>query len=216
MRPDDRPIETEATPMSEDELVKILRDEELDAATFYTAEIATAQATALDRYHARPLGDELEDRSKVVTHDIEDTVNWIMPGLMRTFAPSDELITCDDPALDDDDKTLVDASSYLNHIFFNDNAGEEIIHDFAFDGLLQRIGVIRVGWDNPRPEPAKVMEGVTSEQLMKYAHDPEYEIISIAVDGEFDEEAEGEGPDEDDFGMSGDPQMNMSMEGEGH
>ena len=55
----------------DDELLKILKDEESNASTFYTSELAQAQAEALDRYHARPYGDEVEGRSKIVTHDIE-------------------------------------------------------------------------------------------------------------------------------------------------
>src|SRR5574343_527526 len=100
------------------DLLKILKEEETDAATYYSSQLAESQAEAMDRYHARPYGDEVDSRSKVVTHDIEDTVNWLMPALMRTFEPSDDLISCDDDSVDDGAEILSATSQYLRHVFF--------------------------------------------------------------------------------------------------
>lgn len=163
--------------MNEDQLIKILREEEADAASYYDSELAQVQADAMDRYHAKKYGDEVDGRSQVVTHDIEDTINWVMPHLMRTFLESDELVICEDDGLDDGDPSLKIAADYLHHVFFKDNPGSEIIHDFAFDGLLQRTGVARLGWKDPDPSPPKIIEGVPLELLTKYVNDPEYEIL---------------------------------------
>jgi hypothetical protein len=163
--------------IDEKQLVKILKEEESDAASYYDSEVAQSQADAMDRYHAKPYGDELEGRSRVVTHDIEDTINWVMPGLMRTFLESDELITCDDDGIDAGDPSLKQAADYLNHVFFKDNPGTENIHDFAFDALLQKLAVCRVAWKDPEPKPEQILEGVTEEQLARYVNDAEYEIL---------------------------------------
>ena len=125
-------------------LLRILKDEEADAASYFTSELAESQADSMDRYHAKKYGDEVEGRSQVVTHDIEDTMNWIMPHMMRVFRESDELVCCDDPGLDDGDDTLKQAADYLHHVMFRDNDGEVLIHDFVFDGLLQKVGIVRV------------------------------------------------------------------------
>jgi len=163
--------------MSESALLRVLKQEETDSASYYDSEIAEAQSEAMDRFHARPYGDEVDGRSKVVTHDIEDTINWIMPSLMRAFAPSDELITVDDEALDDGHEILKQAADYVSHVWFKDNPGEVVTHDFCFDALLQKIGIIRTYWRDPEPKPAKMLEGVPIEQLTRYQQDPEYEIL---------------------------------------
>lgn len=171
--------------MTEDDLVRLLKDEEADSASYYTSELAQAQADAMDRYHARPYGDgsELPNRSAVVTHDIEDTINWIMPHLMRAFQASDELVSVDDDGLDDGDPVLSEASNYLRHVLFKDNDGDTFIHDFCFDGLLQKIGVARVYWCPPEPKAPQIVEGVPLDQLARYVNDPEYQIIAAAEDG---------------------------------
>jgi len=162
--------------MTEEKLVSILREEETDASSYYDSELAAKQAEAMDRFYARPFGNEIEGRSQVVTHDVEDTINWIMPKLMRAFMQADELISVEDPASDDTYNAKC-AADYLRHVFFKDNPGEENIYDFTFDGLLQKVGWIRVAWEDPKPKPPRVLEGVGPEQLQRYVDDPEYEIL---------------------------------------
>ena len=161
--------------MGDDELIAILRAEEADATSYYTSELATDQADAMDRYFAAAYGNEIEGRSQVRTHDIEDTINWILPDLMRVFKAG-EMVSCT-PNAADDEANVDDAADYLEHVFFVDNPGAAIIHDFAFDGLLQRLGVISVMWEDPKPRIPQILEGVSIEQLMKLDADPEYEIL---------------------------------------
>ena len=173
--------------MDDQALLRILKSEASDAGTYYESEMAKVQADALDRYHAKPFGNEIEGRSAVVTHDIEDTVNWVMPHLMRLFLQSDELVTCEDAGLDDGDPSIEQAQELLKHAFFKDNAGETVIHDFAFDAMVQRIGIARVYWKDPEPKAPRIIEGVHEDQLARYANDPEYEILE--ADQEMKEEA---------------------------
>lgn len=193
--------------MDERQLLSILEAEERDAASYYSSELAKVQSDSLDAFHGKIAGDvQLPNRSKVVTHDIEDTVNWIMPHLIRTFLESDELITCDDNALEDDDPTLKDAANYLRHVLFNDNDGKSFIHDFAWDGLVTKVGVARVYWCDPEPEPPERLEGVTPAQLVRYTTDPEYTILAQYEDGEIeadDEDDEAEPQDDEHAELEG-------------
>ena len=168
--------------MTESDLIRILKQEDQDSAAFYESDVAKAQEFAMSRYHAEPYGDEVDGRSKVVTHDVEDTINWIMPHLMRAFAPSDELVTVDDAGLEDNDDRLKQAADYLKHVWYRDNPGETIVHDYCFDALLQKIGIIRTYWVDPQPKPPKVVEGVTVEQLDRYVKDPDYEVTEVEVE----------------------------------
>ena len=182
----ERKPEPDREGMTEDELVAILKQEESDASSYHSSELADNQAQAIDRYYARPYGDEREGRSRVVMHDIEDTINWIMPSLMRVFLSSDELVSLEAVSPEDeleDPNAKVSrvklGASYLEHIFFKDNKGETNIHDFAFDGLLQRQGVMHVAWEDPEDKPADVIEGASAQLVEKYATDPGYEITGI-------------------------------------
>lgn len=200
--------EDAAAPMDDTELLKILREEERDATSYYDSEFASAQANAMSRYNGELYGDEVEGRSKVVTHDVEDTINWIMPHLLRTFLSSDELVTVETKAEDQPPPAPMPGAEmagqmppammpggygsaaadtkcigeYLTHCFFVDNPGERIIHDFAFDGMLQRVGWLKVSWSDPEAEPPQIVEGLPVDQLGRYINDPEYEILSQSTE----------------------------------
>lgn len=172
--------------MDETQLLKILKEEDQDAADYYSSELADDQATSMDRFFGKTYGDEVEGRSQVTTHDIEDCINWMMPDLMRTFMASDELVTLEPGSKEDEApyngeegaRSVVEcAADYLDHVFFKDNEGATNLYDFAFDGLLQRRGVMRVAWEDPQPKPAKMLEGIAPDKLAKYTNDPEYEIL---------------------------------------
>ena len=186
---DRKPKAAPTDPLSESDLLSILKDEEADAASYYSSELADAQSNAMDRFFGRPYGDEIEGRSQVVTHDLEDTVNWMMPKLMRAFMQADELISVEDPKGVDDQMTA-SVADYMKHILFKDNDGETIVHDFAFDALVQRLGVIRAGWQVPKPKPPRIIEGLTVQGLQKYLADPEYEILEAEQEGQGKEPAE--------------------------
>lgn len=169
--------------MTETELLRILKEEETQASSFHNSELAADQAGALDRYHARPYGDEVAGRSQVVTHDLEDAINWIMPDLMRMFMGADQIVSLEGTNAEDEESGRTDeAADYLDFIFRNDNDGDEVIHDFAFDGLLQRMGVVSVAWKDPEPKAPKELQGVSPEQLVKFTQDPEYEILEQEQD----------------------------------
>lgn len=176
--------DTKPEKMTEDELLRILLNQEHDASSFYDSDLAESQAEAMRRYHAEPYGDELPDRSKVVTHDIEDTIAWIMPDLMRAFSPSDELITVDDPGLQDGDPALEEAGHLLAHAIFKDNDGVGVLHDFAFDGLLQKVGIISSSWCDPKPGRVREYESISPEQAQMIVNDPEYEVLEYDLEEE--------------------------------
>lgn len=163
--------------MDERELVAILRSEEIDASSYYTSELAKDQADAMDRYNGKKYGDEVAGRSSVVTHDLANVINWMMPDLMRVFGQSDSLVNVTSSSEKDEAK-LTMIGECLSYVFFNDNPGREIVHDFSFDGMLQRVGVVSVRWEDPKPEPEQTIEGASLEQFLQYQNDTEYEILS--------------------------------------
>ncbi len=167
--------------MDERTLLKILKEEEADAASYYSSELASVQEEAMRRFHAEKYGDEITGKSQVVTHDIEDTINWIMPDLMRFLLGSDELVSIEhDAAIDD---TLIDQiGQYLNRVVFKDNPGEVELYDFVFDALLMRLGTIKVAWQEKEVLPPEEVKGLTELQLAKYLQKRNQEVIAQTQD----------------------------------
>src|ERR1700685_978410 len=59
---------------------------------------------ALNAYFARPLGNEIENRSQVVLPELRDTIEWIIPQLMRIFMGTASPIRFDPEGAQDEEQ----------------------------------------------------------------------------------------------------------------
>ena len=82
-----------AKPISDEQIASICRSEIDSASGRAAGEISHERATALDYYYGEPYGDEAEGRSQVVTREVMETVEWILPSLARIFTDSDNMVT---------------------------------------------------------------------------------------------------------------------------
>ena len=76
--------------MEELEFQALVRNEIENALGFYDSEYGIDRIQAMDYYMGEKFGNEQEGRSQVVTTEVADTNEFIMPGLMRTFTQTDK------------------------------------------------------------------------------------------------------------------------------
>ena len=139
--------------------------------------LARERARALDLYYARPLGNEVEGRSHVVSTDVADTVEWIMPSLMRIFASGSEIVRFE-PVGPEDEAAARQATDYVNHVFQVDNPGFRILYTWFKDALLQRNGILKIWWDAARDVTTERYEGLADQELAILLGDPDVEPVA--------------------------------------
>jgi len=77
--------------LSEEQIEQIV-SKEVDAAEEYSKKRLPRRKESWDRYYGRKLGNEVKGRSKFITRDTMDTIEWMMPFLIRTFVSGDPKI----------------------------------------------------------------------------------------------------------------------------
>src|SRR5690606_4720812 len=92
-----------------------------------------------------PYGDEEDGRSQAISRDVLETVEWLMPDLLRVFMGSDDVVHYE-PVGPEDEQAAIQATDYANHIFWKDNPGYQLMYDWFKDALLQKVGVLKVWW----------------------------------------------------------------------
>lgn len=165
--------------MDELEFIAILQQKENGAVGFFNSEVAADQERALRYYHGEPFGNEEEGHSTVISRDVASTIDGIMPELIRVFVSGDHVVEFA-PTKPGDETYAEQATDYINHIFFKDNDGFTITHDWAKDGLLNKIGVVKVYWEEVLDQRRETYEGLTEEALIMLAQ--EAEIIEATLD----------------------------------
>ena len=81
--------------LSEREILAAINAKAQKAYGSDTTNLDNERAQALDYYLGRPFGNEVEGRSQVVTRDVLETVEWILPSLMRIFVGGDKVVEFD-------------------------------------------------------------------------------------------------------------------------
>lgn len=123
-------------------------------------------------------GSVVEGRSSVVSTDVADAIEWIMPEVMKAFTQNNEVVTFD-PVGPDDRRQAQIESRYVYDILMKDNEGFIALHEFFKDALLQKNGFFKIWYEN---EPCVTVENYTGLNPLEFGmlqQDPELEVTGM-------------------------------------
>ena len=157
--------------------LKSLLDAEIDGAIGYLQTETTEQRTrALEYYLRYPYGNEVEGRSQIVTGEVAEVIDGAIPQLIRIFTASDDIIRYE-PVGPGDEQGAAQATDYSNWVFYKDNPGFAILHDWFKDALLEKVGVVKAYWDNRIDVVKETYENLSDAELALLLSDGTREII---------------------------------------
>ena len=152
---------------------------------FYSSDLSTQRKEALKYYLGEPLGNEVEGRSSVVSQDILEVVEAMLPSLMRMFTQSDKMVNFD-PQQAEDVPYAEQITDYCNFIFNRDNNGFEILHSMFKTALLQKNGFCKVYWKKSKKQKKESYKHLDETQYQALLIDDEIELLSVEEISEVD------------------------------
>lgn len=160
--------------MPDSEINAIVAAEERDSIDFQT-QIGQDRAKLMDYYNCRPYGDEIEGQSQVVTSDVSDVIEGMLPSLVRIFTQGKNIayFESDRPEYD---REAAQKTAYANWVFTRQNDGTLILHNMFKDALLQYTGTVKVYWDESKEVTKERYRGLSLFELQKLQLDEETEI----------------------------------------
>jgi len=172
--------------MTEDQIISILNRELRASSGYIGGEIVTRRRKSLEYYLGKPFGNEQEGRSQVVSTDVSDTIESLMPSLMKIFTAGDNIFHCE-PAGPEDEKVAKQASDYINHVFYKENRGFSAIYTAFKDALVQKNGILKVYWDDSEKTTREEYKKLTDDEYNLLIADKE---VSVTEHKEYEEEFE--------------------------
>ncbi len=127
------------------------------------SDITEQRQKSLEYYFGEPFGNEQEGRSQVVSTDVSDVIESILPTLLRTFAASDEIVKCE-PVTAEDEEVAKQASDYLNYVFNKDNDGFITLYTLFKDALIQKNGIAKIYWDTSKKRERESYERLSEDE----------------------------------------------------
>lgn len=119
---------------------------------------------------------EIEDRSDFVATDVADSVEWMLPSLLRVFAGSRKAIeaVAKRPQFEESSSKV---SEVLRHHFWVESSGLTFLYDWLKSGLISKTGFARVGYESEEVAIDERYRGMTSPQLAMLLKDDAVEVV---------------------------------------
>jgi len=164
--------------MSEEQLQGVVSAEIYDAISFIDDDIGGNRALATEYYYGLPFGNEEDGRSQVVSMDVRDTVQGILPSLMRIFFGPERVVEFA-PQGPEDIASAEQATDYVDFIFKRDNPGFKILHSAFKDALVRKCGIVKYWWDESVEVKAESFSMLDEQTMMFLTQDPDIEISAV-------------------------------------
>ena len=133
--------------MDENKLKSIIDSEIWSSLGYIQSETTGERQKALEYYLRRPYGNEVEGQSQIVTGEVAEAVDGALPQLMRVFTSNEDAVQYE-PVKDGDEKFAKQATQSANWVFYKQNDGFLIMHNWFKDALMQKNGIVKAYWQS--------------------------------------------------------------------
>lgn len=168
--------------MTEQDLLALIEQEESNSIGMASGQLAEQRRKALAYYYGEPYGNEVEGRSQIVTTEVFDAVEGMLPALISIFASTDDIVRFE-PQNQNDEPAAQQATDYINYLFTRANNGFVVLYCMFKDALLQKNGFCKVYWEDYEEYTKEKYQGLDDMGLaMLLQQNPDVEIVEHSQD----------------------------------
>ena len=163
--------------LDDEEFLSHCRSQLEDAKDFLENHLAPHRSDAIDVYHQREYGDEEQGRSQFVDSTLRDTVNAILPSLLKIFTSTERVLEFM-PRQPEDVPFALQATDYVRHCL-NEANFYNVLHDAMKDALIVGSGFIKYFYEYANEVEGYSYTGLDDDTLAALMQDDKIEIASI-------------------------------------
>jgi len=131
--------------MRDSEILALLGQQLDQSLGYLSGKIPQERRAAFKYYLGEPYGNEVEGRSQVVSQDVLEVIESILPSLLRIFTAGEQIVRFE-PKGPEDQQVADQCTDYVNYVFMKDNPGFLILYNLFKDALLQKNGFVKHFW----------------------------------------------------------------------
>lgn len=149
--------------MDDESLLKHLQANEDDASQ-YSDIIGQYRIASMREYYREPYGNEEEGWSQIVTSEVQDTVEWILPELLDIFTSTDEAVVFE-PTRAEDVQGAQQATDGCNYVFYKQNNGFLTLYTAFKDALMVENCAVHWRKETDNVRQTEQVQGASAEYL---------------------------------------------------
>ena len=162
--------------MPETQVKSILRSGIDTAVGGLGGQIPQIRSNAMDYYLSNPFGNEVEGNSQVISSDVADTIDSVLPDLVQPFTAGPEVVRYL-PKREEEEADAKDATQTANYVWNRQNQGFNIFYDWFKDALLQINGIIKMWYDETPYSSTETYTELTEDELLKLIEPDNVEVL---------------------------------------
>jgi len=167
----------EVNHLDDEEFLSFCREQLDDAKDFLENHLAPHRSDAIDVYHQKEYGDEEQGRSQYVDSTLRDTVNSILPSLLKIFTSSERVLEFM-PRQPEDEPFALQATDYVRHCL-NESNFYNVLHDAMKDALVVGSGFVKYFYEYAKEVEGYSYTGLDDDTLAVLMQDDQIEVSSI-------------------------------------
>jgi hypothetical protein len=175
-------------PLSEEDILYYVK-KDIEAAKIFHDELTEKLIRSYNSYHA--IIDQkynIPGRSTIVSSDVMDTIEWMMPSLMRVFTAAQDIIVIE-PVGGEDVESAEQHQALINYQFTYKMDGFTKFYTWFKDALIYGLGVVKLTWETFYDKREFSYEELTQEQFQALASQQnisieafdEYEVANVEL-----------------------------------
>jgi hypothetical protein len=142
-----------------------------------TGELANERALAIDAYSGRNLEPAPEGRSQVTDWTVFETIQWILPSLIRIFAGNGDNVVEFSPTGPDDEEMAEQESEFLNYLVTQKNNWFLFLLTWFQDALLTKNAYALTFMEEKLNTETQMYKGQSEESLNLLLEEEGVEIV---------------------------------------
>ena len=158
-----------------------IEQQERLALGYQNGNLSQARSDSISAYLSEPYGNEVDGRSQVISSDVSDTIESVMPGLIRVFSSGEEICSFN-PAHAGDEEAAKQETDTVNYYLTNANNFVPFLQTWLRDGLLSKVGYAKVIWEDDEYQEQETYSNLDENELVYMMSIPELELVEQEQD----------------------------------
>jgi hypothetical protein len=168
--------------LSDSDIQARVGQEIADSLLYERTELSEKRSRALQYYYGEmPDTPPPPNRSSVVSRDVSDTIDKMLPPIIRTFTAGGRIVEYE-PQEPGDERFAEQASDYVSYVFMRDNDGYRVLYNATHDALLQGNGIVKHYWEDKPEYHEEEYSGLDEMTMTALLQDPELEVTEQEVE----------------------------------
>jgi hypothetical protein len=158
------------TPINDQTLPSIIEGEVARSIGHFDGTLSESRAQEFKYYYGEPFGNEVEGESQVVSTDVADTVEGILPIILSIFTSSDDVVRFDPNGPEDEDQANQQTET-ANYVFYRQNNGFLVLYQWFKDALIQKNGIVKYWWEEKTTRTTEKYKSLTEGEYRMLKED---------------------------------------------